>query len=248
MINLNTLESNITRHCTQRCACCSHASPWAKPYFMRPEQLAKDLAVLKPFVHCRQFFALGGEPLLHPKICEILDVITASGITDQNGVLTNGALLGRMPEEFWQKVKCLRISVYPKLDRAMISLAQSKASQYGFFLGISYIDLFWKQFKRTPDDGRESFAHCPWKGSCLTVHDSHFYLCPNSAFFPDSFMGLPIETDGLPLDENLTEEKFQSFLDRKEPLTTCQICHSYAERNLWHEVNSLEEWKKDATL
>ena len=213
---------------------------------MEPAQLEKDLAVLNKFMRVQQFYCLGGEPLLHPKILEMLDVGRKSGIAKENCILTNGQRLDQMPEEFWTKLDVVRISVYPNLDRKIIALAEEKKKQYGFFLGFDYIDVFWKQFAVSPTG--ETFKGCPWKGACWTVHDGHFYLCPQSAFWTDQFMGLPQNIDGLPLDDSLTEEKLIAYANRTEPYKACRMCHSYKERVTWKEASTLEQWIKESTL
>jgi hypothetical protein len=213
---------------------------------MAPETLARDLERLKPFLSVQQFFALGGEPLLHPKIVEILDVARASGIAREIGVLTNGSLLDRMPEEFWTKIDILRISVYPKLDPKLLDLARGRSERHKFYLGLDGITVFWKQFQVNP--GGKTFFNCPWKGSCWTVHEGHFYLCPQSAFWTDKFLNLPQAINGLPLDENLTEEKLLDYANRKVPFAACSICNSYAVQVPWKESHNLEEWIKESTL
>jgi cyclic pyranopterin phosphate synthase len=250
MIHAISLEANITRHCINHCASCSHASPFARPYFMQSDQLAKDLATLKPFFHAGVFSILGGEPLLHPQICNFLDVIIGSGIADTVEVLTNGSLLERMPEAFWPKLDRLVVSAYTgKFTASIRKLVEERARQHGFFFGVREYDAFYKQFKHQPDDGVNSFKSCPWKKRCWTVHDGHFFLCPQAAFFPDSFMGLPQITDGLSLDEKLTEETLLAFINRSDPLCTCRICDSYSELRPWHEVTtSRKEWMEDATV
>ncbi len=250
MISAISLEANITRHCNQRCASCSHASPFASPYFMKPEQLAKDLATLKPLIHAGIFCVLGGEPLLHPQICDFLDVVNASGIADKSEVLTNGALLERMPEAFWAKLQRLVVSAYPgHFTPAIRSLVEERSRRHGFFMGIREYDKFYKQLKAKPDDGVASFLGCPWKQRCWTVHDGCFYLCPQAAFFPDSFMNLSIQTDGLPIDGTLTEQILSDFIHRQQPFVSCRICDPYTKLEPWHEVKtSKADWIKDATV
>jgi hypothetical protein len=249
MISAISLESNIVRRCINHCGSCSHASPFAEPYFMKPEQLAKDLATLKPFIHAGLFSILGGEPLLHPQICDFIDAVKASGISDTVEVLTNGMLLERMPEAFWEKLQRLVVSAYPnKFTPAMRRLAEERSKRHGFFFGAREYTEFYRQFKHEPDDGAESFKDCPWKLRCWTVHDGYFFLCPQSAFFTDSIMGLPQTTDGLPIDEKLTEQKLADFINQKEPFVSCRICHSYKEIVPWHEITTNhEDWVKDAT-
>lgn len=208
--------------------------------------LERDYRLLARVMHCKQAYALGGEPLLHPDICGILDAIRRSGIGDEVCVLTNGRFLDRVPEAFWGKLNVLRISVYPNLPREIIRLAEDKAKRHGFYLGLDYVDVFWKQFAVSPRG--ESFRDCPWKGACWTVHEGHFYLCPQSAFFTDQFLGLPQSIDGFPITETMIEEDLMRYINRTNPLTACRICKSYAVRVPWEQAETLEEWIKKSTL
>jgi hypothetical protein len=247
MIHHTTLEVNIVRHCNLRCACCSHAAPFARHEHMTPGVLARDLAALKPFLHVDKVVVLGGEALLHTGLCDMLDVVRGSGVGDELVVTTNGTLLHRMPEAFWMKIERLRVSIYPLLDRKMVELAQEKSKRYGFALDANEFNEFYKLFKAAPDDGAESFNAYPWRRECWTVHEGCFFLCPCSAFFPPSVMGLPFGTDGLPLD-GLTKTGLERFIGSRHPLKTCRICHCFSERVPWHEAGSREEWMKGATI
>lgn len=247
MITGSSFEANIVRHCNKRCAGCSHASPWAKLYLMSPEVLERDLNRLLPFFHSNQFWLLGGEPLLHPDILSMIDVARKSCISDMVGIITNGTRLDRVPEEFWSRIDFLRISAYPDLDPKMLEIANSKSKQYGCGLGIDQVVSFFKQLKINPGGG--SFFNCPWKDHCWVVHDGFMFLCPSAAFFPSRFMDIDPVTDGIPLDETLTEEKLKAFLDnRNVPFKTCSICESFSVQMPWHEVKTEEEWLRDSTI
>lgn len=239
MISRPTLEANVVRHCLNRCANCSHASPWAEPYLMPPDVLAQDLDALAQFMRVKQFFLLGGEPLLHPQILDLIDVANASPIADETCILTNGQLLRQMPDALWQKVDFIRISAYPgKFNRDDEAFVAGKSKQHGCGFGVDWISTFWQQFENS--DGKH-FLQCPWRERCLTVHDHYLFLCPAAAFFPERFMGLPFGTDGLPL-EGLTEQKLGAYFDRVEPFQTCHICHSFVRQEPWREVKTMEEW------
>ena len=105
MIRVQQLEANIVRHCNNRCVACSHASAFQPAWTMTPEMLLRDLIALSPCIHANQFKLLGGEPTLHPDICEMLAVSHAAGIADEINVTTNGRLLPKMPPEFWEQLK-----------------------------------------------------------------------------------------------------------------------------------------------
>src|SRR5207237_200303 len=96
------LEVNATRHCNFRCHHCNHVSAFASAYFMEPSVLAHDLLPLSNVLRVRQFIVQGGEPLLHPKVGDLLRIAYASGIGAQTAILTNGKLLPMTKDCFWE--------------------------------------------------------------------------------------------------------------------------------------------------
>lgn len=214
---------------------------------MSAETMRRDLAALQPILHIRQLVFVGGEPLMHPRIVELLQVAREANICEDVLTITNGVLVKKMPEAFWAAKPTLWISRYPVLPQANVDFAEAKSKEHGFWLGIRQSDRFYKQFKATPDDGRETFRNCPWKSTCFTVHEGRFYLCPQSCFFPSQLMKLPDGLAGLPL-EGITREKLQAFMDRTEPFDACRICLGMGPEMDWHQNDNMEEWIKDATV
>lgn len=242
------LEVNATRHCTNRCASCNHASAFVAKYFMEPEVLKRDLDKIKDMLRVKLFFVQGGEPLLHPKVLDLLRLITASGMSTQCGILTNGKLLPSMGEEFWETLgelkSQLRISVYPDLNPDVVPMAQERADRHGFTPWPRTVNAFTPAFQA--NDG-SNYHGCIWN-RCLTLHEGHFYLCPQSAFYPKQFMNLPETIDGLCLS-NVTEDSLRLFLNRSEPLDSCRICSgARGEEIPWHNSKNEEEWERASGL
>jgi len=248
MINVAHLEFNIVTHCTNRCIACSHGSPFTPPWFMDPAQIENDLRLIRPICHAEYVCLLGGEPLLHPDIVRIMEIVKASGVGNYHQVLTNGQLLPQMPDEFWRAAQSIQISRYDNLPQAVVDLAYVKQQQFGVkHLGVTKHDAFCKQFLKVPDPTGASFIPCRWKNECYTLHQGRFFLCPQSTFWPQLFMNLPPETDGIAL-EGLTEEKLLAFMRRKEPLQSCTICQAYSQGVAWGQANTREEWIRLSTI
>jgi len=215
---------------------------------MPPETLERDLAILSRFLHVGFLCLQGGEPLLHPQITRMIEVAQASGMADCYGVLTNGRLLDRQPEEFWEQLSKsrseLRISIYPNLEPHIVPLANEKCSKYGIGFRPTVYNGFLPVFKANPNP-QETYDKCPWR-RCLTVHEGYFYLCPLSTFFPKEFMKIDEHVDGLPLD-GLTESKLSDFLNRKHSLETCRICSpGCGPWQPWSQSKTKKEWNDKA--
>lgn len=243
------MEINATRSCTNACAVCNHASTrFTEAYYMAPEVLKRDLDVMRNHIKTKLLFIQGGEPLLHPKVVDLLRLCVESGIAAQAGVLTNGKLLPKMHDDFWELLRdgrCeLRMSWYPDLDPTIVTFALDMGQKWGFFVRPQPINSFKPLFLK--NDGRTYFG-CPWR-RCLTIHSGWFFLCPLTCFFPAQFMGLPEHIDGIEI-EGMTDERLQTFLNRETPLETCKICAGGRGQDIpWHQNRSKAEWEKEAGL
>lgn len=240
MIEIGHLDLNIVEHCNMTCVNCSHSAPAAKVWSMDLQTIERDLQALKPFLHVHNLNLVGGEPTLHKEIVDIMRLTKRIRLGVATVVITNATLLPRMAEEFWQELEYLSISAYPALKPECLELAREKQKQYAFGLGERVFTEFHRQFRQEPNDGSH-FSTCHWKSDCFTVHEGFFYLCPQSAFFPQRFMSLPIGSDGLDL-EGITESKLRAFMDRTEPLAACRICMANEMKPLpWKEAPR-KEW------
>lgn len=242
-------EINAVRHCTNACVVCNHASTvHTEKYFMSPDVLQRDLDVMKNHLRTKLLFVQGGEPLLHPKVVQMMGMCYDSGIAKLCGILTNGKLLPRMHDDFWEMLATrkmeLRMSVYPDLDPSIVPFAQDMAQKWGFFVRPQPINTFKPLFLK--NDGR-TYHGCPWN-RCLTIHEGYFYLCPLTAFFPKQFMGLPEHIDGIQI-EGMTDERLQVALNRRTPLETCKICAGAKGEDIpWHQNKTKAEWLTEAGM
>jgi cyclic pyranopterin phosphate synthase len=246
MITLGHLDVNVVTHCNMRCVSCSHAAPVNPVWQMETFDLQPDLARLAKVVHFQRIHLVGGEPTLHKNLPAMIRIARASGIANEVMVITNGKLLPRMPEDFWEELDTLQLSIYPTLDPTIPFFARAKCLEHGKVFNSTVYTEFHQQLRSTPTDG-SNFHSCHWKSDCYTVHRGYFYLCPQSVFFPENFMKLPAGVDGLSL-EGLTEEKFVAFLQRKEPLNACRICLANEMKpKAWAEAKR-QDWVEASTL
>jgi sulfatase maturation enzyme AslB (radical SAM superfamily) len=244
MIHRESLDVGITHTCNNKCANCSHAAPFAPEYWIDIERLKEQLDTLKPILSVDMLHILGGEPLLHKKLPEIIKICADSKIGKEVVVITNGRLLYKMGDDFWKAISgnYIRISRYANLDIEKVALfLLEKQRSYSFGWIHHNFPWFYKQLRNNPPE--ESFAKCIWKNKCLTVHEGRLYRCAQSAFWPGRYM--PQVQEGIPL-EGITEEKLMGLLDNN-PIETCKYCDASDKTEPWHEVNTLEEWVKDST-
>jgi organic radical activating enzyme len=113
LIRVKSLETPVTRHCNLRCAACDHASSYLSKSFLDAGQFERDLNVLKKAMTADEFRMVGGEPLQHPELETLIEIVRRSGIAGRVVLVTNGVLLDKASDRLWQSIDRLWLSIYP---------------------------------------------------------------------------------------------------------------------------------------
>ena len=240
-------EVPVAHHCHLTCRGCSHLSPRSKRLFVSPEVLERDLTLLARSYQAAQIRVLGGEPLMHPQLVDVLEVVRRSGVARSVKVTTNGVLLPRMTDDFWRAVDEVWISRYPgfELSRDDIEMLARRAHTHGVKLGMHAYDRFREATITVRNDNQDLvnriFATCQvahvW--NCHTIDQGYFYKCPQSLFIPALLHDEPWsdpKADGVPIDDSPSfRDTLLRFLNASEPLAACTHCLGSAGKRFPHE-------------
>ncbi len=242
MKKMPSIEVDIVGHCNLNCKGCTHFSPIADKTFIDVESFANDLHRLSEIISGDYFgtlYILGGEPLLHPNLVSILRISRECYPKQVIKIITNGLLLSKMNDDFWDCCEELQIIIevtkYPiKYDysdlNSIVSNRRKKVKiQYKgrtkFFVKKQYklpIDIKGNQ------DMEYSYRHCFMGGSCLNLSKGHLYTCSYAAFierFNKHFgLNIPItQEDGIDIyDASLTVRDILETMSKPIPL--CKYC------------------------
>ncbi len=126
---LNYLETNIVDHCNLNCKGCAHFANICNPHYVDFNQFQKDLCLLSEKFDLINFRLLGGEPLLHPDIKEILNTTRELLPTTEIMLVTNGLLIPKLGEDILQAIVdndiIVSITLYePTFDSISLILKQ----------------------------------------------------------------------------------------------------------------------------
>lgn len=228
-----SLEAHVTDHCNLRCRQCCSLSPFLPTWNVTPERLREDLRLAARVLHPLYFKIVGGEPLLHPRLIELLGVARESSLAGMVAVTTNGLLLPKMPDDFWRQVDQITVSLYPQpaLPDGHLEAIVDRASWFGVAVNFKSQDEFEEVTLTEPmSDDAETlrvYQACWMKERCHMIRDGWFYMCTRPPHFHTFFQGKPAfgEVDGVELHdgEGLVRE-IQRYLERKEPLESCRRC------------------------
>jgi organic radical activating enzyme len=237
----HTCEVNVVEHCNLSCRGCSHASPVLPRTVLDPDVLEHDLLLLAEHYRADTVRLLGGEPLLHPDLEAIVDVVRRSGIAERIRIVTNGVLLPRMPRRLWESVDVVEISLYPgsELEAEQLERCREEANAAGTQLVAARVRMFRESYSETGTTDPEligriyrtcAIAHVM---RCHTVANGVFYKCPQSYFLP-KLLGQP-DVDGVVLEEPDLGRRLRAYLASSEPLAACGNCLGSSGRRFAHE-------------
>ncbi len=238
------LEAHVVDHCNLTCAECCSLSPHLAPWQVSPAALADDLARAKRVLAPRVFKLVGGEPLLHPDLVELVHVARRSEIAPRISITTNGVLLPRMPDALWEAVDALTISVYPR-PRLDINAIEDRAARFGVELNWKHQREFVVMNRPAPTDDldatRAIFDTCWIRERCHMVRDGRFYTCTRSPHLQAFHRGtLDFSGDGLALD-GVDASQLLAYLMRDEPLAACAHCFGGSAAMVPHRLLTRDE-------
>ena len=186
-----SIEYSLAYHCNLQCSHCSHLSPFQTPESPTVQSFERDISRLTTALHAEVIRLLGGEPLLNPDIDEFLYIARESRIADRLMVTTNGLLLHRMTDAFWERVDLVLVSLYPDIHlEDKLENIRQRASRSGSELWTHEIPRFRTMMltEQQPRDWITSaiFESCEdvHLHHCHMLHEGRLYKCAVPPFLP----------------------------------------------------------------
>lgn len=214
------LDIHILDNCNIACKGCSHFSTLVEGKVqLTVKEYARNLARLKELVpSICNIAVLGGEPLLHPDLSEMIHITRSQYPYANIRVVTNGILLLQMSSQLIEQLKRenigINISLYPAMEGKLEewqNFLKEKQIQHK----ISYCGDFERRLAEQPIfDGEKTTQRCGHDmclrgnliGRCAMALFSDYFNKRFPGVFPDS-PGIDIfeEQDGLELIKKLSQ-------------------------------------------
>lgn len=252
-------EVHITDHCNLNCMGCYHFSPLCQEDYLDVREFERDMRRMAYLCNDQvsAITLLGGEPLLHPDVTAFFDISRKLFRTAVINLLTNGVLLGKMPDSFWEScvenrigVCCTKYPVYVDYEGI-----EEKARQYG--LKVSYhndVGAGEKMLIKYPFDltGTQdiewNYEHCTRSNKCITLKHGKLYTCPMAAHahLAKDYFNLDLELaegDYIDIYQAKSIDDLAEFLIH--PIPFCRYCNLQVkpEQLKWKKSEKkLEEW------
>lgn len=257
---LTQFQVHLTDVCNVKCKGCGHyCNIIEEANMLEPGKYKNDLINMKKkFCGVEKIYLLGGEPLLNKNVSKIIE-ITRNIFPDANiRVTTNGVLLPKMDDIFWQILNKehvhIEISLYKPTKEMwgdIQNLLIEKGAAYDVYVLNGREQFFKLKILEENKDYKKAYANCI-SNKCHYLRDGKIYLCPavfNNTFFYEYFnIDMPYEPIGFDLNDNSISgwtilEKLQS------PNEACKYCSEKPEYYEWEtssrDVAKLEDWVVD---
>lgn len=229
----------MTEHCNLACDACDHLAPYYKKSPTTTadiDVIGRDLTALGEVLHTKCIRVSGGEPLLHPRLVEILKLIRSTGITDTIKIISNGVLLHRAPAEMWSLIDHFSTTVYPVKYRYKVEELQEICRANNVECELQPRDeMRITQIVSENEDAdlvQSIYDHCPLKRILAGVHKGRFYVCPPSVHYElhRRLIGLTsdlADLDGIPIHDNPNlKDEISEAMQSRTPLRCCSHCVS----------------------
>lgn len=187
---LNYFCFSILEHCNLNCKYCDHFAPLAKEGYAKVNVIEKHMKRISDLLHVSSIGIMGGEPLLSPDITVYFDMLRNIFPQTLLTMYTNGILLEKQKEEFWES--CRKNKIFIRISKFPLDIDFTKvfniAKEYSISISYYGVDFkkgeeFKSMYKMSLDlkgkQNSKKMSELCWhnKGGCTYFADGKFYQC-----------------------------------------------------------------------
>ena len=253
-------EINLAEHCNLNCYACSNFSCIAEPEFVDTDEFKRDMSRMgEIFGHeCERIYLIGGEPLLNPEVCRLMEIARENFTKGDIFLFTNGLLRSKQPANFWETCRdnniAIMITPYPiKLDMPSI---RNSAEKFGVPVNWTWDDdeNDRNEFSipsinlEGSNDPVLNFVNCYRAVNCITLKHGKLFTCTFAAHvghFNKRFGKNVNITEADCIDIYKTDDPDEILRRLTEPIPACRYCDkTHPEKRVkWqHTKQEITEW------
>lgn len=240
-VRVEAFELHPVEHCNLRCGNCCNMSPFVERRWLTAAEVSTLACRMAQALVADVVKVMGGEPLLHPEIAQVVRALRESGVGDRVRLFTNGLLLASMKDEFWESLDELTISSYSSapVRPAILELARAKARRHDIVLNVKPVDAFSQvlspRYEVDDQHTQLTFDRCWLRHRCMVVRDGRFFTCTRAAYAgeflrhvrhepPPTHAVFDRTADGVEIEGPDLASRIEAYLNRTMPLAACRYC------------------------
>ena len=234
-------EVHLTDHCNLSCVSCSHFSSISEEHFLNVNDYKNDCKQFSKLVkkYVKRIHLMGGEPLLHKNIIEIIEITRNNFENCTITIPTNGILLDKMGAEFWNACKQNNVNIGLTLYPINLNIKKifDLALQYGVaigYFGRGYKMKFRKDVLDERGEQNKKYSYRKCKALCPQLYEGKFYMCQKPAYikyinkyFSKEFVVSP--EDYIDIYQTNSIKTIWKYL--RKPIPFCRYCNKDATDN-----------------
>ena len=248
---LNNIEIHIVDHCNLNCYGCDNFAPIAKPWIIMLNNYRNQLEQLAKISNKKinEIRIMGGEPLLHPDIIDIIIITSETFNNSQITLLTNGLLLKDMNEDFWNILNKYNVHIWLSIynDKVDIDFCKTMFEEYNISNSISHSEILsctnspvFHNLSLVLDSNliaNENWEKCYLaRGKCVTLRNGKIYPCECASlidifnnYFNTNFK--ITENDYMDIYKN-TFEEICDYINK--PIPFCKYCDTKKRASIYY--------------
>lgn len=228
------LEIHLADECNLKCANCTHFSNLSPEKHITIEDFESQIKVIANNFELRKLRLLGGEPLLHPQLAELVQIARKYLPDTDIHIVSNGLLLHTLSDETLDAISkndvLVWVSKYPVKLRYSQIIERCEKHKVKISLPDENRKLFWAKHPlnlkgdSNPDKEFEicRIAHA----KCWILNDRKIFPCAYPAFidiFNERFgQNLQVcEDDYVSIDSPTLQTDIEKLL---KPIPFCRFC------------------------
>lgn len=253
---LRYFEFHLCDHCNLNCRGCAHLSNVCSEEYADKETYLRDIKQIKKLYWGMQAIKLlGGEPLLNSEISDYIYATRAVFPEAFLYIATNGLLIPRMSEEFFEAVRktytTIMISAYPPTVKMKDEIESKLCQEKVFFFYTPEISEFQKMRFATSKCIDRNTAHNRCRAAmperCVTLRAGKLYQCgiPYLEMMNEKFGTEYKIEDGDVVDLYRETSGWTANKKLYEPIPFCEYCGIEPEKFQWQPLGGKEAALED---
>jgi hypothetical protein len=253
-VQIPALELNVVYTCNLKCEYCAHLGRYVKGQ-VPLEAVQTWIDSWKNKVLPCMIRILGGEPLLHNNIDQIVRSVHEAWAEHHRVIVTNG-LIERSDDSFIRAVRETETHLWVSVHHDSVKMHKvideniAKWQRAGLIVVKNLFTYEWRKCYRLEDgipvpfdtDPKVAWDRCCTQRNCITLLDNHLYMCPQAALFQYAYNNKNVgeewklAADYKPLPPTCTWRELVHFVDCKHEQSICRMCPEQ-----WHNATSEEK-------
>jgi len=235
------MDFHVTSRCNLSCLRCNRLTHLPQEQYPF-ERLVEDAGIMARYMQVGRLLMLGGEPLVYPRLGDLLDALRFVGLAKELVVVSNGVLSGSMPDSLLRKMDTYHISRYPKvLHQGAVDAVKARCASLGVRFEEHPVHTFFVTHSAEPTDPVATYGVCQmWH--CREYREGYLTRC-GTAVGINRVHGDQWR-DSLRVDRSPEfADQVQRFFETKEPLAACGNCYGSARPEAWREERDPAKFK-----